>query len=150
MRIVILLAVALAAPASAQAVQPGAWVVRSTAVDLTIPGAPGFILRMMKGKSKSENKCLLPAQAQAGVAALFAPKPEAKCTVERAIFANGRVEHLMSCPQKKGAPVHVARVGTYTATGFTARMTVTGQTPKGDMRIVADQVATRTGPVCRR
>ena len=84
------------------------------------------------------------------VAALFVPKPEARCTVERAQFAGGRIDHVMTCPQKKGPPMRIVRAGSYGATGFTARMTMTGDTDKGAMRIVADQVAARTGPVCKR
>ncbi len=140
----------LPAAASAQALPPGAWAITSTAVELVIPGAPGFILRMMRGKSKTERKCLPPEQASSGVAALFVPKPEARCTVERAQFAGGRIDHVMSCPQKKGPPMRIVRAGSYGATGFTARMTMTGETDKGAMRIVADQVAARTGPVCER
>lgn len=136
--------------AAAQALQPGNWDLKSTAVDLDIPGAPGFMLRMMRGKSRTEHKCLPPEQSRAGVAALFVPKPEAKCTVERAAIADGRIEHVMMCPQKKGPAMKVVRVGSYTPAGFTARMTMTGQTEKGAMKIVADQVATRTGPTCRK
>ena len=46
--------------------------------------------------------------------------------------------------------MRIVRAGSYGATGFTARMTMTGETDKGAMRIVADQVAARTGPVCKR
>ncbi|MBJ6121665.1 DUF3617 domain-containing protein [Sphingomonas mollis] len=136
--------------ASAQSLQSGNWDLTSTAVDLVVPGAPGFLLRMMRGKSKTEHRCLPPEQSRAGVAALFVPNAEAKCTVERAVIADGRIDHAMSCPQKKGPPMHVVRAGTYNAAGFTARMTMTGQTEKGAMRIVADQVATRTGATCRK
>ena len=146
---VLLLALLVPAAGAAQSLPPGSWAIKSTAVELVIPGAPGFVLKMMRGKSRTERKCLPPAQAQTGVAALFVPKPEAKCTVERAQFAGGRIDHAMSCPQKKGPPMSILRTGTYGPNGFTARMTMTGQTYKGAMRIVADQVATRTGPMCK-
>lgn len=123
---------------------------KSTAVDLTIPGAPGFLVRMMRGKSRTEHKCLIPEQASAGIASLFVPKPEAKCRVERAQIAGGRIDHVMFCPQKQGEPLRVERAGVYTASGFTARMTMAGRTLKGPMRIVADQVGTRTAPTCRK
>ena len=38
------------APAAAQSIPAGRWDVVSTAVDLVIPGAPGFLLRMIKGR----------------------------------------------------------------------------------------------------
>ncbi len=147
----ILLAPVLLCPAatSAQSLPAGNWAIKSTAVDLEIPGAPGFMLRMMRGNSKTEHKCIAPDQARTGVATLFVPRPDAKCTVERAQFDGGRIDHVMLCPQKKGPPMRVVRAGSYGASGFTARMTMTGQTDKGAMRIVADQVATRAGPTCK-
>jgi hypothetical protein len=135
---------------SAQALAPGRWDVKSTGVELAIPGVPGFMVRMMQGKSKTENKCVLPAEARSGVAVLMAPKPAAKCSVERAVVANGRIDHLMLCPQKDGGtPMRITRAGTYTPAGFALRMTMTGTTPKGPLRIVADQVATHAGPKCK-
>ena len=150
MRHILLLLALVPAVATPQSLPAGSWAIKSTAVDLVIPGAPGFVLRMMRGKSRTERRCIAPDQAQAGVATLFVPKPEAKCTVEHARFADGRIDHAMSCPQKKGPPMRIVRAGSYGATGFTARMTMTGETDKGAMRIVADQVAARTGPVCKR
>ena len=79
----------LAADVAPQAIPAGRWDVVSKAVDLVIPGAPGFMLRMMKGRSKTERKCLSPAAAQAGVAALLAPDPKAKCRVESVQVAGG-------------------------------------------------------------
>lgn len=148
-RLAPLLLLVLPTALDAQTVQPGNWDVKSTAVDLLIPGAPGFLVRMMKGKSRTEHKCLMPAQASDGIAALFVPKPEAKCRVERARIAGGRIDHLMFCPQKRGDPLRITRVGTYTADGFIARLTMVGQTPKGPTRIIADQVGIRTKPACR-
>jgi hypothetical protein len=136
--------------ANAQALTPGNWDVKSTAVELTVPGAPGFMLRMMRGKSKVEHKCVAPGDAKIGVATLVAPDPAARCTVERAHIADGRIDHVMACPQKKGPPMRIVRTGAYSATGFTARMTMTGETQKGPMRIVADQIATRTAAICKR
>lgn len=147
-RIALLILSATAAPLAAQGIAPGRWDVTSTGVDLTIPGTPGFMLRMMRGKSQTERKCLTPEQAKTGMAALLVPKPAAKCRVDRAIVADGRIDHAMLCPQKEGDPLRVTRVGTYTDTGFALRMTMAGTTPKGQLRIVADQVARHAGPKC--
>lgn len=136
--------------ATAQAIQPGNWDVKSTAVDLVVPGTAGFLLRMMKGKSKTEHKCVAPDQARAGISALLAPDPKSKCRVESSHIADGRIAQVMVCPQKEGGTFRVARQGSYSATGFTARMIMSGQTPKGASRIVVDQTATRTAPACRR
>lgn len=149
-RLPVLLLIALPGAALAQSAQPGNWDITSTAVDLTIPGAPGFLLRMMKGRSRTEHKCLPPGEAPAGVAALFIPDPKANCRVDHSRIAGGRIDHLMFCPQKKGEPIRVARVGSYTATSFTARMIMSGQTPKGPMRVIADQRARPTAPTCRK
>lgn len=145
-----LLFLILAAPSDAQSVQPGNWDIRSKAVDLTIPGTPGFLLRMARGKAWTEHKCLAPDQANVGIDALFVPKPEAKCRVAQSRIAGGRIEHPMFCPQKQGEPMRIERVGTYGANGFNARLTMTAVTPKGPMRIVADQVGTRTAATCRK
>ncbi|MFA6114343.1 MAG: DUF3617 family protein [Sphingomonas sp.] len=134
---------------SAQAVSPGNWDVKSTAVELVVPGTPGFMLRMMKGRSKTDHKCVAPEQARAGAAALFSPDPKAKCSVERSSVAGGRVDQVMMCPQKKGDPVRVTRTGTYNGASFTARLIMSGQTPKGPSRVVVDQVGTHTGAKCR-
>ena len=133
---------------SAQAVSPGNWDVKSTAVELVVPGTPGFVLRMMKGRSKTEHKCLAPEQARTGPAGLFAPDPKAKCSVERSSVAGGRVDQVMMCPQKKGDPVRVTRTGTYNGASFTARLIMSGQTPKGPSRIVVDQIGTHTAARC--
>ena len=134
---------------TAQAVSPGNWDVKSTAVELVVPGTPGFMLRMMKGRSKTDYKCLVPEQARTGAAALFSPDPKAKCIIERSSVAGGHVDQVMMCPQKKGDPVRVTRTGTYNGTSFTARLIMSGQTPKGPSRIVVDQAGTHTAAKCR-
>ena len=140
----------LTAAADTPAIQPGGWDVKSTAVDLTVPGAPGFLLRMMRGKSKTEHKCLAPQAAAQGIAALLVPDPKARCTVESTKIADGRFAQVIGCPQKDGRVMRLVRSGTYDATGFTARATMSGQTPKGPLNIVLDQTARRAGPACRK
>lgn len=134
---------------AAQSVSPGNWDVKSTAVELVIPGTSGFMLKMMKGRSKTEHKCLLPDQARAGPGALFVPDPKSKCAVERSQIAGGHIDQIMMCPQKKGPPIRATRTGTYSTAGFTARLTMAGETPKGPMRVVIDQTASHTGAKCR-
>ncbi|TVV74760.1 DUF3617 domain-containing protein [Sphingomonas solaris] len=145
----LLLLPVLPVPAAAQSLLPGNWDVTSKSVELVVPGAPGFLLRMMRGKSKTEHKCLPVAEARNGVATLLAPKPEAKCTIERSVIAGGHIDHVMACPQKKGPPLHVSSVGSYATTTFNVRTTMTGQTDKGPLRIVADPAAVRTDTRCR-
>ncbi|MGY4399188.1 hypothetical protein ACVWZA_004401 [Sphingomonas sp. UYAg733] len=137
-------------PATAQTIQPGTWDIKSTAVDLVIPGTAGFLLRMMKGKSKTEHKCIAPDQARTGISALLVPDPKSRCRVESSQITDGRIAQVMVCPQKEGGTFRVVRQGRYSAAGFTARMTMSGQTPKGASRIVVDQTATRTASACRR
>jgi hypothetical protein len=102
-------------------------------VDLTIPGASGFLMRMARGKSRAEYKCVA---AGTSVAALLAPNPKAPCRIERQQIADGRYTQALTCPQRSGEPLQISRTGTYTATGFTGRAEVTGQTAKGAMRII--------------
>ena len=130
----------LPSPVVAQALQPGAWNVTSTVVDLTIPGIPGFMQRMIKGKSKAERKHLSAGQ---GVEALLAPDPKARCHVDDQKVADGHYAQTLSCPQKKGDAMHIVRVGTYSADGFSGRATVRGTTAKGPISIVLDQRARR-------
>ena len=144
-----LLLLLIPASVAAQAVQPGGWEVRSTAVDLTIPGAPSFLLRMMKGRSKSERKCLDQHAADTGVAALLAPDPKAQCRVDTQRIADGRFAQALTCPQKSGPSLQIKRVGTYDASGFAGRLEMAGQTPKGAMRIILDQKVARVGASCR-
>lgn len=74
MRLIIALAIlTLSSGASVQALQPGDWDVRSTVVQLAVPGMPGFIQRMARGKPKAERKRLAAGQ---GVEALLAPDPK--------------------------------------------------------------------------
>lgn len=141
----------LASPGLAEApsIQPGNWDVTSTAVDLMLPGTPGLLLRMMRGKSKVDHKCIAPDQARTGLAAIVAPDPKAKCRVESLTVTGNRFDQVMACPNKDGGTLRIARSGSFTVDGFTARMTMTGQSPKGAMRVVVDQVAKRTAPSCR-
>jgi hypothetical protein len=134
--------------AAAQSIAPGRWDVTSTAVDLEIPGAPGFLLRMMKGKSKIEHKCIAPEQARAGVAALLTPDPKAKCRVDSVRIEGGHYAQLLSCPQKNGPPLKISRRGTYDAAGFAGGLDLDGTTPKGAMRIRLDQRAVRSAKPC--
>lgn len=138
------LAAALAspAPAAAQAVQPGAWDVTSTVGDLSVPGVPGFLQRMVRGKSKAEHKRLAAGE---GVSALLAPDPKAHCRVESQTIEAGRYAQSLTCPQKKGEPLRIERVGTYGAAGFSGRATVAKTTPKGPLSIALDQRAARVG-----
>lgn len=145
---------ALAAPcsvpmsAAAQSIAPGRWDVTSTAVDLDIPGAPGFLLRMMKGRSKIEHKCVAVEQARFGVAALLVPDRKAQCRVDSASIEGGRYAQVLSCPQKKGAPLKISRAGSYDSTGFAGRLELVGVTPKGAMRVTLDQRAVRSAKPC--
>ena len=140
---------ALPMAAAAQSIAPGSWNVTSTAVDLDIPGAPGFLLRMMKGRSKTERKCVAPEQARTGVAALLAPDPKAQCRVDSVRIEGGRYTQSLSCPQKKGAPLKISRSGTYDAAGFSGRLQLAGSTPKGAMRITLDQRAVHSAKPCK-
>ena len=131
-----------AALAADLALAPGKWDVTSTTVEMSVPGVPGFIARIMTGKSKTEHKRLSAGQ---GVEALIAPDPKARCRVNVRHVADGKYEQVLTCPQKRGEPVHVTRSGTYDKTGFVGRATVTGTTSKGPMRIVLSQRAVRVG-----
>lgn len=128
--------------AAAQAVQPGRWNVTSTIVELAVPGVPGFLQRMARGHSSAEHKTLSAGQ---GVDALLAPDPKARCTVDNQRIADGRYAQALTCPQKGGAPVHIARSGTYDASGFVGRAIVAGTTSKGSVRIILDQHTARAG-----
>jgi hypothetical protein len=137
------------AAVAAQAMPTGKWDVTSTAVDLDIPGAPSFLLRMMKGRSKSEHKCLSPGQAGSGVAALLTPDPKAQGEVDSLQLESGHYRQTLTCPQKSGSPIRINRSGTYDASGFAGRLDMIGQTPKGAMHIILDQKATHVAGICR-
>lgn len=134
--------------AAAQAIEPGRWDVVSTAVELVVPGTPGFLLRMMKGRSKTEHKCVVPAAAQTGVGALLTPDPKAQCHVDSLHIGDGRYAQTLTCPQKKGDPMHIMRSGTYTAAGFSGRMKMAGPTSKGPLAVTIDQSATHSPGKC--
>lgn len=141
-RLLTMTLLAVPALAAAQAVEPGRWDVTSTVVELAVPGVPGFLQRMARGRSSAEHKLLSAGQ---GVAALLAPDPKARCTVDSQRVADGRYAQALTCPQKGGEPVHIARSGTYDGTGFVGRATVARTTSKGSVRIVLDQRTARIG-----
>lgn len=143
-----LLLLALPSALAAQAIAPGAWTGRITVREVTAPGVPGFLLRMARGKSKSEKRCLSPALAATGIAALLAPDPKAKCTVASQHVAEGHYDQVLICPQKSGAPLKVVRAGTYSAAGLSGRVTMDGASPKGAFHFAGDQSFTRTGDRC--
>jgi hypothetical protein len=120
----------------------GRWDVTSTVVELDVPGVPGFLARMMRGKSKAEHKRLTSGQ---GIELLLTPDPKAQCRVNSQKLADGRYAQALTCPQKRGDPMHIARAGTYDRTGFVGEAIVTGNTPKGPMKIVLNQRAARIG-----
>ena len=123
-------------------VAPGAWDVVSRVVDITVPGVPGFLVRMACGRSKAEHKRVEQGQR---VDALLAPDPKARCRIESQSVADGRYAQTLACPQKKGAPLLIMRSGSYDALGFAGQAIVTGTTPKGALRIILDQRASRIG-----
>ena len=130
----------LPVPVVAQTLQPGTWDVTSTVVDLTVPGVPGFLQRMVKGKSKAERKQLAAGQ---GIEALLVPDPKARCRIVDQRIADGHYAQTLSCPQKKGDAMNISRSGTYDARGFSGRATVRGATARGPISIVLDQSARR-------
>ena len=136
--------------ADAPPIAIGRWDVISTAVALDIPGVPGFMMRMMKGRSKTEYKCVAPDQAVLGVATLLAPDPKANCRVEGLQIVDGHYAQMLACPQKQGAPFRIGRTGTYDANGFAGRLQLTGSTPKGPMSITLDQKAVHVAGACKR
>lgn len=133
---------AVPAIAAAQTVQPGRWDVTSTVVELAVPGVPLFLRKLARGHSTAEHKVISAGQ---GVEALLAPDPKARCTIDDQRVADGRYAQALTCPQKSGGPMHIARSGTYDARGFVGQATVAGSTPKGDLRIVLDQHTVRMG-----
>ena len=143
-----LLLLLISTSVAAQAIQPGGWDVTSTAVDLVIPGAPGLLLRMMKGRSKSERKCIDQHAADTGVAALLVPDPQARCRVDTQRIADGRYAQTLTCAQKSGPPIQIKRAGSYDTSGFAGRLEMAGQTPKGPMSIILDQKAVRADASC--
>ena len=145
----IILTAAAPSIVAAQAIAPGKWDVTSTAVELNIPGAPGFLLRMMKGRSKTEHKCVAPEQAKGGIAALLTPDPKARCRVDSVRVEGGQYAQVLSCPQKKGPPITISRSGSYDANGFTGHLQMAGSTPKGAMSIKLDQRAVHVTGTCR-
>jgi hypothetical protein len=147
MRTPILPALLLALPAagSAQSTPPVRWAVTSTVVDLTVPGTPGFLLKMAKGKSRTEHKCV---PAGHSMAALLEPDPKSQCRVDSQQFADGRYTQALTCTQRSGEPMKASRVGTYDANGFAGRLEMTGQSPKGAVRMVLDQRAARAPGKC--
>jgi hypothetical protein len=130
------------AAAAAQAVQPGRWDVTSKVTDINVPGVPGFMLRMIRGKTRAEHKRLVGGE---GIDALLAPDPKARCRIDSQYIADGRYSQVLSCPGKNGAPLRIARTGSYTAAGFVGRASVSGTTPKGPMTVALEQQATRVG-----
>lgn len=120
----------LPAAASAQVIQPGQWEVQSTAVDLSIPGAPAFLLRMAKGKSRTERKCVSPEQARRGMAALLVPDPKSKCRVDGEQVAGGRYAQTLTCPQRDGRPMQVTRTGSHDVASFAGRLVMAGKKKK--------------------
>lgn len=114
-------------------------------MQLDVPGVPAFIKRMARGHTTTERKCLLPGQT---VAALPAPGPKALCRVDQVAIASGRYTQTLTCPQKQGRPMTVARSGKYYANGFNGRATVTSSTNKGPMNIILDQQASHSGGAC--
>ncbi len=136
-------ALLLASPATAAdlpTIAAGRWDITSTVAELSIPGVPGFIMRMMRGKSKAERKIVA---AGLGIDALLVPDPKAQCRVNGQHIADGHYVQALTCPQKRGNPVEIARVGTYDRSGFVGQAIVTGVTPKGPMKIVLNQRASR-------
>ena len=144
-----LLLALIPAAAPAQKIASGRWAVTSTAVDLDIPGAPAFLVRMMTGKSRSERKCVTPEQARQGVAALLVPDPKARCRVDGVRIADGRYAQTLTCPQRRGEPLRISREGRYDAAGFTGRLTMTGQTRTGALHVTLDQKAAHLAGACR-
>lgn len=120
----------------------GRWDVRSTNVEMSIPGMPSFVASLLRGRSKVEHKRLTTGQ---GIEALLAPDPEARCRVTLQHVAEGRYHQTLTCPQKRGNPVQVVRSGTYDSRGLVGEATVTGVTAKGPMRIALAQRAARVG-----
>lgn len=139
-RLVALLPLAAAAPV--QPLEAARWDVTSKVVEFVAPGVPGFVARMIRGKSRAEHKRLSPGE---GVESLLLPDPKAHCRVDSQSVSDGRYAQTLTCPQKDGRPLRIDRSGTFNAGGFVGRATVSGMTPKGALRIVLDQRATRVG-----
>lgn len=138
----ILVLLPTASLAADQALPTGRWGITSTTVEMSVPGLPGFVARMMRGKSKTELKRLSVGQ---GVTALIAPDPKAGCHIDSQQIAEGTYSQTLSCPQKRGEPIRVTRAGSYDRSGFSGQAVVTGTTPKGPMRISLSQRAARLG-----
>lgn len=132
----------LLAAAPVQTLQAGRWDVTSKVIEFVAPGVPGFLARMVRGKSRAEHKRLSLGE---GVESLLAPDPKARCRVDSQRITDGQYRQTLTCPQKDGGPLRIDRSGTFDATGFAGQATISGTTAKGMLRIVLTQRAARVG-----
>ena len=132
--------------AAATPVPAGRYDVTFRVSDVGADGVPSFLLRMAKGRTRTERKCV--PSGEGGPAVLIAPDAKAKCRVDRQTIANGRFEQQFTCPQKDGRTTTAVRNGAFTPTGYTASLVITGTTPKGKLRLTGEQTARYAGARC--
>lgn len=141
-----LLLALLASPAPGQSLQPGEWRWTGRVTSADIPGAPGFLLRMMTSRTQRGKLCLTPDQAANNPQALF-DKSKGQCRYTRFNLAGGKMEAQLACSGgRMGQATTIVTTGSYTATSYATSSVITGETRKGEpIRMTAEGAGARSG-----
>ena len=134
-----------AAPAWAQELRPGMWEHTSTVTSMEMPGAPAGMGAAMAGQTTTISSCLTAEQLAEGPEALF-NQSQGQCAYDNFEMGGGVVAASGACsaPGGQGAMTMVSS-GTYTATTYEAKSTISMTMPGGEMKIQAESSGRRTG-----
>ena len=126
---------AAAAGAADTPIRAGQWEVRSTVLDIDMPGAPPGMAAMMKGKPTVVRHCVTPEQAAQGPQEMLKGS-QGQCRFSRYDMTGGRINAVMEC-SGQGSQMTSTTIGTYSADSYQAEssMTTTGPAGKMTMRV---------------
>ncbi len=141
-----LLAIAIAFAAQPGAtvtppVQAGAWDVRSKVVDLAIPGVPAS---SSYGAGQEQGGAQA-GRGGAGYRGAARTRPQGAVPDREPDRRRWSLRADAGLSAEEGHADAHRPLGSYSATGFVGQAIVTGTTPKGALRIVLDQQASRVG-----
>jgi hypothetical protein len=134
-------------PPGPATIQPGHYRTTATVVSITMPGAPPEqvqAMQAMQGQPVNSEQCITPADVD-NLATKGFGEGESNCSQNHVTVANGHIEGNAACSDAMGQNYSMQVTGSFTATHIEMDMTMSGQSPMGQIAEHMRMTADRTG-----
>ena len=134
------------AASAAGSLQPGQYRTTVTIVSMNMPGMPAGMAEKMRAQPTVTEDCVTSEDvAEMTRKSMVNEEPGQTCTENHITSANGVIDGSATCTRREGGAYTMAMHGAYSANHVEMNMTMSGQTPMGQMSQQMHMVTERIG-----